>query len=137
MLPNGGSSSQETSECQYSPAMRSELASAWMGKDLGMSLRTGRVRVNVQLAEIAAERLVAFHVKRLIAKEQDLMLRQRQVQFLDLAVAERPGERQARDLGANTRRDGHDIDGFVAHRATFPLRGKYITFRLTAHSLRS
>jgi hypothetical protein len=37
------------------------------GKDLGMSLRTGRVRVNVQLAEIAAERLVAFHVKRLIA----------------------------------------------------------------------
>src|SRR5262249_9780884 len=56
------------------------------GKDLGMSFRTGRVRVNVQLAEIAAERLVAFHVKRLIAKEQDLMLRQRQVQFLDLAV---------------------------------------------------
>ena len=59
------------------------------GKDLGMSLRTGRVRVNVQLAEIAAERLVAFHVKQLIAKEQDLMLRQRLVQFLDLAVAER------------------------------------------------
>src|SRR5439155_1076737 len=40
-------------------------------------------------------------------------------------------------ISANTRRDGHDIDGFVAHRATFPLRGKYITFRLTAHSLRS
>jgi hypothetical protein len=32
MLPNGGSSSQETSECQYSPAMRLELASAWMGR---------------------------------------------------------------------------------------------------------
>src|ERR687888_2014773 len=94
------------------------------GKYLGMFLRTGRVRVNVQLAEIAAERLVAFHVKRLIAKEQDLMLRQRLVQVLDLAVAERLGERQALDLGANTRRDGHDIDGFVAHRATFPLRGK-------------
>ena len=88
------------------------------GKYLGMFLRTGRVRVNVQLAEIAAERLVAFHVKRLIAKEQDLMLRQRLVQVLDLAVAERPSERQARDLGANTRRDAHDIDGFVAHRAT-------------------
>ena len=35
----------------------------------------GRVRVNVQVAKIAAERLVAFHVERLIAKEQDLMLR--------------------------------------------------------------
>src|SRR5262249_37695015 len=28
--PSGGSSSHETSECQYSPAMRLELASAWM-----------------------------------------------------------------------------------------------------------
>jgi len=36
------------------------------GKDLGMSLRTGRVRVNMQLAETAPERLVAFDVKRLI-----------------------------------------------------------------------
>jgi hypothetical protein len=79
MLPNGGSSSQETSECQYSPAMR---------------------------------------------LEQDLMLRQRLVQFLDLAVAERLSERQARDLGANARRDGRDIDGFVAHRAAFPVRRK-------------
>src|SRR5260370_18035382 len=48
--------------------------------------------------------LVAFHVERLIAKEQDLMLRQRLVQLLDLAVAERLGERQAVDLGANARR---------------------------------
>src|SRR5256884_6328277 len=106
------------------------------GKDLGMSLRTGRVRVNVQLAEIAAERLVAFHVKRLIAKEQDLMLRQRQVQFLDLADAERPGERQARDLCANTPRDGHDIDGFVTHPATLPPRGQYNTVWLNRLSLR-
>jgi hypothetical protein len=76
---------------------------------------------------------VAFHVERLIAKEQDLMLRQRLVQLLDLAVAERLGERQAVDLGANARRDGHDIDGFVTHRATVPLRRKiYISFRLTA-----
>jgi hypothetical protein len=38
----------------------------------------------VQVAKIAAERLVAFHVERLIAKEQNLMLRQRLVQLLDL-----------------------------------------------------
>ena len=83
-----------------------------------MSLRTGRVRVNVQVAKIAAERLVAFHVERLIAKEQDLMLRQRLVQLLDLVVAERLGERQAVDLGANARRDRRDVDGFVAHGVT-------------------
>ena len=35
MLPSGGSSSHETSECQYSPAMRLELASAWMGRISG------------------------------------------------------------------------------------------------------
>src|SRR6516225_8895528 len=89
------------------------------GKDLGMPLRTGRVRVNVQLAETAPERLVAFHVKRLIAKEQDLMLRQRLVQLFDLAVAERLGERQTVDLGANAGRDWRDVDGFIAHGATF------------------
>src|SRR6478736_3100981 len=75
------------------------------GQNLGMSLRTGRVRVNVQVAKIAAERLVTFLVERLIAKEQNLMLRQRLVQLLDLAVAERLGERQAVDLGANARRN--------------------------------
>ncbi len=35
MLPNGGSSSQETSECQYSPLTRLEFASAWMGRISG------------------------------------------------------------------------------------------------------
>src|SRR5262245_15000914 len=89
------------------------------GKNFGMSLRTRRVWVNVQLAETAPERLVAFHVKRLIAKEQDLILRQRLVQLFDLAVTERLGERQAVDLGANAGRDRRDVDGFVAHGATF------------------
>ena len=62
---------------------------------------------------------MAFHVKRLIAKEQDLMLRQRLVQLFDLAVAERLGERQTVDLGANAGRDWRDVDGFVAHGAIF------------------
>src|SRR6516164_214300 len=88
------------------------------GKDLGMPL-----------AKISAERLVAFHVKRLIAKEQDLMLRKRLMQLLDLAIAERIGERQAVDLGANAGRDRRDIDGFIAHGATFPC-GKIDHIRL-------
>ena len=67
---------------------------------------------------------MAFHVKRLIAKEQDLMLRQRLVQLFDLVVAERLGERQAVDLGANAGRHWRDVDGFIAHGATFPVRGK-------------
>src|SRR5260221_12173522 len=73
--------------------------------------------------------LVAFHVGRLIAKEQDLMLRQRLVQLLDLAVAERLGERQAADLGADARRDRRDVDGFGAHGVTSRVRGKYMSFR--------
>ena len=89
------------------------------GKDFRMSLRARRVWVNMQLAETAPERLVAFHVKRLIAKEQDLMLRQRLVQLFDLAVTERLGERQTVDLGANAGRDWRDVDGFVAHGAIF------------------
>jgi hypothetical protein len=100
-----------------------------MGRISGCPSGPGVVRVNVQVAKIAAERLVAFHVERLIAKEQDLMLRQRLVQLLDLAVAERFGERQAVDLGANARRNRRDVDGFVAHGVTSRVRGKYTSFR--------
>src|SRR5271166_5897574 len=102
------------------------------GQNLGMSLRTRRVRVNVQVSKIAAERLVRFHVERLIAKEQNLMLRQRLVQLLELAVAERLGERQAVDLGANARRDRRDVDGFVAHGVTLSSAGKIYEFSGTA-----
>ena len=35
MEPIGGSGSQDTSECQRSPAMRLELASAWIGNISG------------------------------------------------------------------------------------------------------
>ena len=46
-------------------------------QDLGMSFRPGRAGVNVQFTEISAEPLVGFHIHRLIAEEQDLVLRQR------------------------------------------------------------
>ena len=74
-----------------------------------MSFRPGRARMNMQLAEIPSEPLVGFHIHRLIAEEQHLVLRQRLMQFLDLAVAERVRQRDAVDLRANAgchRRDG-------------------------------
>ena len=60
-------------------------------QDFGMSFRPGRAGVNVQFTEISAEPLVGFHIHRLIAKEQDLVLRQRLMQLFDLTVAERLG----------------------------------------------
>ena len=66
--------------------------------------------MNVQLTEIPAEPLVEFHIHRLIAEEQHLMLRQRLMQLLDLAVAERLGQRDAGNLGADARRHRRDGD---------------------------
>ena len=62
-----------------------------------MAFRPGRAGMDVQLAEIAAEPLVGVHVHRLIAEEQHLVLGQRQMQLLDLTVAERIRERDAGD----------------------------------------
>ena len=55
-------------------------------QDLGMPFGAGRVGVNMQFTEISAEPLVGFHIQRLIAKEQNLMLRQRLMQLLDLRL---------------------------------------------------
>jgi len=63
MLPSGGSSSQETSECQYSPLTRLEFASAWMGRISGCPSGP-------------AEPLMGFYVERLIAEKQHLVLRE-------------------------------------------------------------
>jgi hypothetical protein len=51
-----------------------------------MSFRPRRAGVNVQFTEISAEPLVGFHIQRLIAKEQNLMLRQRLMQPSTWAV---------------------------------------------------
>jgi hypothetical protein len=71
--------------------------------------------MNVQFTEISAEPLMGFHIQRLVAKEQNLMLRQRLMQLLDLAVAERFRQRDALDIGADTGRDRSDADGVIAH----------------------
>jgi hypothetical protein len=58
-------------------------------------------------------------VKRLITKEQHLVLRERLMQFLDLTVAERLCQFHAFDRGANPRRNGCDANRVVAHGMTF------------------
>ena len=88
-------------------------------QNLGMSFGPGRARVNMQFTEIAPETLVRVHIHRLVAKEQHLVLRQRLMQLLDLTVAERLGEREARNLGADARCNRRDLDGFIAHGMTF------------------
>ena len=87
-------------------------------QDFGMPFRPGRARMNVQFTKIAAEPLVRFHVQRLIAEEQNLVLRQGLMQLLDLAVAERLGQRDAFDIGTDARCHRRDGDGFIAHDVT-------------------
>src|SRR5215470_1461651 len=84
-----------------------------------MAFRPGCAGMDVQFAEISAQPLVGVDVQRLVAKEQNLVLRQRLMQLLDLAVAERLRQRDAFDVGADARRYWRDADGFIAHGTTF------------------
>src|SRR5260370_20782382 len=118
MLPIGGSSSQETSECQYSPFALG-IGVGMDRENLRMSFRPGRAGMNMQFTEISAEPLMGFHVERLIAEKQHRVLRESLMQLLDLAVAERLGQRDALDIGAHARRNPRDTDGSIAHGLTF------------------
>ena len=75
-------------------------------QNLRMSFGPGRAGVNMQFTEISAEPLVGFHIQRLIAKEQNLALRQRLMQLLDLTVAEWLRKRDAFNIGADARVTG-------------------------------
>ena len=99
--PIGGSGSHDTSECQRSPAMRLEFASAWIGRISGCPSGPWRVRMDVQFAEQAAERLVLVERQLLVAEEDHLMRHQRVVHFLELLVAERLAEIDTEDLRAD------------------------------------
>src|SRR5512132_1354876 len=88
-------------------------------QDLGMPFGAGRVGMNMQFTEISAEPLVGFDIQRLIAKEQNLVLRQRLMQVLDLTIAEWLSQCDAFDIGADARRNRRDADGSIAHGMTF------------------
>src|SRR5262252_541216 len=89
------------------------------GQDLGMPFRPRRVWVDVQFTEISAEPLMGFHVERLIAEKQHLVLRESLMKLLDLAVAKWLGQCDALDIGADARRNRRDTDGSIAHGMTF------------------
>ena len=84
-----------------------------------MPFRPRRVRVDVQFTEISAEPLVGFHVERLIAEKQHLVLDESLMHFLDLAVAKWLGQCDTLDIGADARRNARDTDGSIAHGMTF------------------
>src|SRR5262249_17597236 len=88
-------------------------------QNLGMSFRPGRAGVNMQFTEISAKPLVGFHIQWLIAKEQNLVLRQRLMQLLDLTVAEGLRQRDTFNIGADARWNRRDAYGFVAQGRTF------------------
>src|SRR5262245_40024463 len=84
-------------------------------QDFGVSLGAGRVGVNMQFTEVAAEPLVGFHIQRLIAEEQNQVLGQRLMQLLYLMVAERLRQGDAFNIGADARRHRRHTYGFIAH----------------------
>src|SRR5262245_2946001 len=100
-------------------------------QNLRMSFGPGRAGVNMQFTEISAEPLVGFHIQRLIAKEQNLALRQRLMQLLDLTVAEWLRKRDAFNIGADARCNRRDTYGFVADGMTFRWRRRQITKKPT------
>ena len=81
-----------------------------------MAFGAGRVRMDVQLAEQAAECLVLIEGQLLVAEEQHLMRHQRVVHFLELLVAERLAQVDAGNFRADGRGGRLHLDGFVWHR---------------------
>ena len=117
--PIGGSGSHDTSECQRSPAMRLEFASAWIGRISGWPSGPWRVGMDVQLAEQPAERLVLVERQFLVAEEHHLMRHQRVVHFLELLIAERTAQIDAGNLGADCCSQWFDFNGLVRHGRRF------------------
>src|SRR5262245_58076757 len=77
--------------------------------------RVGRRRMDVQLAEAPAERLVLVVRELLVAEKDHQIVHQGVMNLLENLVAERPGEVDAGDLGADRRRQLADFDSLVGH----------------------
>jgi hypothetical protein len=75
--------------------------------------------VNVEVPEIAAKPFVSFDIERLIAKEQNEVIRKCLMQVFDLAVAQRLGQTDAFNFRADTRRARCNTDGLIGHGNTW------------------
>src|SRR5436309_14831002 len=91
------------------------------GKDLGMPLgRVRRRRMDRQLAEQTAERLMLIMRQVLVAEENDKVFHQRAVHLLELLIAERAGQIDPADLCADMWRQLFDFDGLIPHPSSSP-----------------
>ena len=68
-------------------------------------------RVDVQVAEAAAELHLGLEIHRLIAKEDHAVLDQSRLDLGNLLVADRFGQIDAADFTADVRREAFDRDG--------------------------
>ena len=85
-------------------------------EDLGVALeQRRRRRVDVQLAEEPAERLLLVRSEVLVAEEDHAVLDERGVDLLERPLVERLGEVDAVDLGADVRGELLDLDRRVGH----------------------
>ena len=84
-------------------------------QDLGVSVRAGRVRVDVQVTKMPAEGFLLIKIDLLVAEEQHLMFGQRRVQIVDLLIAQCSGKVDTRNHGADARGHRRHLDGGVAH----------------------
>src|SRR5947207_246331 len=87
------------------------------GQDLRVSIGSvRRGRMGRELTKQAPERLMLVVRQVLVAEEHDQVFHQRVVHLLELLVAERAGQIDPGDLGADMRRQPFDLDCLIRHR---------------------
>ena len=97
----GGSGSQDTSECQFSPATCLEFSSAWMTR-ISMTLHeAGRGGMHGEVPEEPAEGLLRFGRQALVPEEDDRVLDEGVVHLLEGRLVQRPRQVDAVHLGAD------------------------------------
>ena len=105
--PMGGSGSQETSECQLSPATRFDDSSAWMIITSGWPSRPGSLGCATQLAEVRAETHLRLDGDVLVAEEDHLVGDQGIVDLSQPRLIDRV-EVDSVDLSTQDRREAGD-----------------------------
>ncbi len=87
------------------------------GHDLGMTGDPVHAAVDGQLAKRPPERLVRVVVDVLVAEEDHVVFGDGGMQLVDLPIAQRLGEVDAEDLGADHPGDRTHVQHFIAHGA--------------------
>src|SRR3954447_13874012 len=100
------------------PAFAGNPLAAGIGvdrQDLRVAVRAWRIRADIELAEVAAEALLAVVVEMLVTEEQHAEIAECAVQLIDLGITQRPGDVDVLHLGAKIWCDATEAEGFVGH----------------------